>query len=202
VLDLTSLTRRGLDEFRIVTTLRVYWDEVLVDVSEPAPVTMTRLDAQRADLTWRGFSAETTPDGRAPFTYDYDRVSPLAPWKLMPGRYTREGDVAPLLAAIDDRFVVSRPGDDIALSFDAQSLPPLPSGWTRTFLLYADGFSKEMNLHSASPDRLDPLPFHRMSSYLYRLPEHYPTTPAHEQYRAHYNTRVVGKSLPPLERTR
>ena len=38
--------------------------------------------------------------------------------------------------------------------FDAAALPPLPEGWTRTFLLYADGFSKEMNLHSASPDAL------------------------------------------------
>ena len=43
-------------------------------------------------------------------------------------------------------FVVSRAGDEIALSFDAAALPALPDGWTRTFLLYADGFSKEMNL--------------------------------------------------------
>ena len=87
----------------------------------------------------------------------------------MPGRYTREGDVRPLLLRTDDMFVVSRPGDEIALSFDATALPPLPAGWTRTFLLYGDGFSKEMNLNSASPDELLPLPFHGMTRYPYAV---------------------------------
>ena len=57
-----------------------------------------------------------------------------------------------LLGAIDDMFVISAPGDEIALVVRRAALPPLPAGWTRTFLLYADGYSKEMDLHSASPD--------------------------------------------------
>ena len=83
----------------------------------------TRLDPAVADLRWRGFSAEMTPDGREPFGYDYQRVSPTSPWKLMAGRYTRDGDVRPLCATTDDMFVISRPGDEIALSFDAAALP-------------------------------------------------------------------------------
>ena len=179
-------------EIRIVTTLRVYWDQILVDTSEPAPFSIGRLEPRDATLRWRGFSAETTPDGAEPFRYDYERVSPTAPWKTLPGRYTRVGDVVPLVSAVDDEFVVSAPGDEIALSFDGSALGALPAGWTRTFLLYADGFSKEMNLHSSSPDRLDPLPFHGMSQYPYAPPEHYPATPAHERYRATYNTRIIG----------
>jgi hypothetical protein len=31
--------------------------------------------------------------------------------------------------------------------------------------LYADGFSKEMDLQSASPDHVEPLPFHGMLAY-------------------------------------
>jgi hypothetical protein len=196
VVDITPYTRSGLREFRIVTTLRVYWDEILVDRSEPVATTMTRLDAASATLRWRGFSAEIPAGERAPASYDYNQVSSDAPWKLLPGRYTREGDVGALLQASDDRFVVSAPGDEIALSFDAAALPPLPAGWTRTFLLYADGFSKEMNLHSSSPDTLEPLPFHAMTSYPYAAPESYPTTAAHERYRAEYNTRVVGRRVP------
>jgi hypothetical protein len=121
---------------------------------------------------------------------------------MMPGRYTRFGDVTPLLTTTDDQFVVSAPGDEIALTFDATTLPPLDEGWARTFLLYADGFSKEMNLHSASPDTLEPMPFHAMSAYPYNAPEKYPDTPEHARYRETYNTRVIGKGLPPLEGTR
>jgi hypothetical protein len=147
-------------------------------------------------LQWRGFSAESTPD--EPYRYDYARVSPVSPWKVMPGRYTREGDVRPLLTAADDRFVVARPGDDIALSFDARALPPLRPGWTRTFLFYADGFSKEMNLHSSSPDVVVPLPFHGMPDYPYAPPYSYPQTDAHREYLNRYNTRIVKRTLPPL----
>src|SRR5262249_9442308 len=92
------------------------------------------------------------------------------------------------------------PGDEIALLFDHTALPPLPNGWERTFLLHADGFSKEMNLHSASPDRLEPLPFHQMPAYPYSSPVHYPRTPAHDRYRSTYNTRLSGGPLPSLER--
>ena len=200
--DLTAVLppHRRVVDLRIVTTLRVYWDQILVDTSDPAPFMVARVDPREATLRARGFSAATSPDGREPFAFDYDRVARGAPWKTMPGRYTRFGDVLPLLSASDDRFVVSAPGDEIALSFDAAALPAPPAGWTRTFLLYADGFSKEMNLHSSSPDRLEPLPFHRMTRYPYAWPEQYPATPAYQRYRAQYNTRVVGGPLPPLAR--
>ncbi len=145
----------------------------------------------RADLRERGFSAEVSPDGREPFGYDYARVSARSPWKAFPGRYTRTGDVRELLAAVDDVFVVSRPGDEIALSFDAAALAPLPAGWRRTYLLHSDGFSKEMDLHSATPDVLGPLPFHGMTRYPYAAPEVYPMTAERAALIERYNTRVV-----------
>ncbi len=117
----------------------------------------------------------------------------------MTGRYTREGDVRELLLNSDDMFVISRPGDEISISFDAASLPPLPQGWTRTFLLYADGFSKEMDINSASPDQLAPLPFHGMSRYPYRWPEHYPLDAKHFKYFEEYNTRIIRGQITRLE---
>jgi hypothetical protein len=152
-----------------------------------------------ADLRDRGFSAEASPDGREPFGYDYARVSRVSSWKTFPGRYTRLGDVRELLVASDDVFVVSRPGDELALSFDAKDLPPLPAGWTRTFLLHADGFSKEMDINSATPDSLGPLPFHEMSRYPYAAPEAYPMTPEKLALLERYNTRVVTAPVAPLE---
>jgi hypothetical protein len=194
--DLTGKFLSADREVRIVTNMRVYWDQILVDASDgDAPTTVARLDPIRADLRWRGFSAEVTPDGREPFVYDYQQVSFASPWKVMTGHYTREGDVRELLLKTDDMFVISRPGDEINLSFDARALPPLPAGWTRTFLLYADGFSKEMDINSASPAQLAPLPFHGMSGYPYHWPEHYPMTRERRAYIEKYNTRVVASPV-------
>ncbi len=120
----------------------------------------------------------------------------------MPGRYTREGDVRELLAAVDDRFVVSRPGDEVALAFDADALPPLRAGWTRTFLLHGDGFSKEMDINSASPDQAWPLPSHSMTTV---VPEGRAGRPNaglgaldEPAWFTRYNTRVVGRQVPRL----
>ncbi|MDT7807983.1 MAG: hypothetical protein QOJ70_1796 [Acidobacteriota bacterium] len=187
-------------EVRIVTNMRILWDQILVDTSSgDSPAQLTMLDPVNAALRWRGFSRETTPDGREPFGYDYGRISYVSPWKVIPGRYTREGDVRELLISSDDMFVVSRPGDEISLSFDAAQLPPLAAGWTRTFLLYADGFSKEMDINSASPDQLSPLPFHGMSGYPYVAPEAYPFTDEHRAYLERYNTRLVGREVPSID---
>ncbi|HEX8424406.1 MAG TPA: CRTAC1 family protein, partial [Pyrinomonadaceae bacterium] len=196
VVDLTGKFLSASREVRIVTNMRIYWDQILVDRSNTAsPTEPARLDPLGADLRWRGFSAETTPDGREPYLYDYTRVSLSSPWKVFKGRYTREGDVRELLRAVDDMFVVSRPGDELSIAFDATALTPLPRGWTRTFLLYADGYSKEMDINSASPEEVAPLPFHRMREYPYRWPETFPHTPAHLDYLERYNTRVVGATM-------
>ena len=117
----------------------------------------------------------------------------------MAGSYTREGDVLDLLRATDDMFVIAKDGDEIALTFDATGIDPLPDGWTRSYLLRADGFSKEMDINSASPDTVEPLPFRAMSGYPYGPAEHYPESPEHRQYRDRYNTRTVVKQVPSID---
>jgi tetratricopeptide (TPR) repeat protein len=218
VVDLSGRWLSSSRDVRLVTSMRVYWDRILVDASgAAAPLDETevlerrssgagagevhgvRLDPVAATLAWRGFSAEVSPDGREPFTYDYTRVSPASPWKQMPGRYTREGDVRELLRHADDMFVVSAPGDEVALSFDAGAVPSLPAGRERTFVLAAHGYSKEMDLSSASPDWAWPLPFRAMTAYPYAWPDAYPSTPAHRDYVRRYNTRAIGRMIPPLD---
>ncbi len=191
VVDLTGRFLSSSREVRIATSMRVYWDQIEVATRADALSVVTRLPAMTADLSWRGFSEVASPV--EPLTFDYARVTDASPWKQMPGRYTREGDVRPLLSAVDDQFVVSRPGDQVALEFDATALPPLREGWTRTFLLHGDGYSKEMDINSASPDQAWPLPSHRMSRY----PD--PAAPLDEPaWFTRYNTRVVGRQVPRL----
>jgi hypothetical protein len=202
VLDLGGL-RLGLPRrIRLATSMRVYFDRIAVGARAHISLEPRRLDPLRADLRERGFSAEVSPDGEEPFAYDYARVSWPSPWKLMPGRYTRPGDVLELLAGSDDLFVVSRPGDELALSFDARSLGALAPGRTRTFLLYADGFSKEMDINSSSPDVAGPLPFHGMKSYPYPPEEAPERLKRNAPVQSRYDTRVVSRTYWPLELAR
>ena len=203
--DLADVLRPGEREVRLTTTFRIYWDRIQVaDGLSPDAVEVrtTRLAAGSADLRHRGFSAEVHADHPAPLTYDYARVSKVSPWKTMAGRYTRQGDVRELLARADDMFAIARDGDELALTFDASGLVPLPEGWTRTYFLRADGYSKEMDINSAIPDTVEPLPFHRMTGYPYGEEERYPDTAEHRRYRETYNTRVVVRSVPLLEAAR
>ena len=203
--DLGDALRPGEREVRLTTTFRIYWDRIQVADGlspEAAGVRTTRLATRSADLRARGFSAEVHAGHPAPLTYDYARVSKVSPWKTMAGRYTREGDVQELLAVADDMFVIARDGDEVALTFDASELEPLPEGWTRTYFLQADGYSKEMDINSAIPDTVEPLPFHGMTGYPYGESERYPDTLEHRRYRESYNTRVVVRSLPLLEASR
>ena len=149
-------------------------------------------------MRYAGFPREFTPDGRRPLIYDYDWIDPIAPWKSHTGDYTRFGDVTPLLAGKDDQYVIMRNGDEIQIDFEAASLPPLSADWKRTFFLYADGFGKDMDLHSAASDTVTPLPFHGMSRYPYPETETYPDTDAHRRYQREYNTRRVPEVLSEL----
>lgn len=206
VVDLSDRFLSDDRTVRISTSMRIYWDAAAVATRDTTtqPV-MTRLGAAEATLRWRGFSAIAS-DGE-PLTFDYAKVSPTSPWKQMPGRYTREGDVRMLLDEVDDRFVVSRPGDEVALRFDARELPALRDGWTRTFLLHADGFSKEMDINSASPDQAWPLPWHGMPGYPHTQAPQPPGDDATDtalregnepDWVTRYNTRVIGRQVPRL----
>jgi len=204
--DLTDQLRAGEHEVRIVTDMRVYWDQIQigrpVSIDRPERNTVVReqtLHPTTAALRVRGFSKELHPNGTEPTTYNYEQVSMVSPWKTMSGSYTRPGDIRELLVASDDLFAIAKNGDEVVLSFDAAQLDPLPANWTRTYLLRTDGFIKEMDINSASPDRVEPLPFHAMSAYPYSRFEHYPKTPVHETYRENFNTRHVVRSVPRID---
>jgi Tfp pilus assembly protein PilF len=198
VVDLAPIALGPTARLRLVTNMRVYWDRIAVaEGGDDLDLDPVRLDPALALLHERGFSREIFVAGKGPLTFDYDsRIAPL-PWKEMPGRYTREGDVRALLAASDDAFVVSRPGDEVALSFPA--LPPAAPGRERTFLLVGDGFSKEMDINSASPDVVAPLPYHGMPRYPYSPADAPARLACRDALQARYDTRVVARPLPPLE---
>jgi hypothetical protein len=198
--DLTGAFLSPSREVRIVTSVCVYWDEIFLieSVQTPAHV-MTRLDATSADLRYRGFSTPTIhPERKQPERFDYARVLPLSMWNPTPGHYTTYGDVTPLVTSVDDRLVIMGSGDELRLRFQASSLPALPRGWRRDFLLLVDGWAKDADANTAFSQSVEPLPFHGMSAYPYSPQEHFPDDVEHREYQARYNTRPALRLLRPL----
>ena len=186
VVDLAGKFLSASRQVRIVTNLCVYWDDIFLIPDSGAPrARLTPLAAQSADVHFRGFSRPVIdPARRQPEQFLYDDVRPISNWNPTRGMYTRYGDVTPLVTEPDDRMVIMGSGDELALEFPARSLPALPEGWSRDFLLLVDGWAKDADANTAFSQNVLPLPFHGMSGYPYRTNEHFPNDPEHAQYRA------------------
>ncbi len=193
--DLSGKVPAGATRLRITTNLQIYWDQALVDnenapgATGPRAIHETELPLDRATLAFLGYPRQV--DGQTPghLTYRYREMSATGPFVPHRGRYTRYGDVTPLLHAVDDEFAIFGTGEDMDLEFGASNLPPLPQGWTRDYFFYANGFVKDMDFYEASPFEVGALPFPGMSGYPYPATEHYPSDAAHTAYQLEYNTR-------------
>jgi hypothetical protein len=195
-IDLTGKFLSASREIRIVTNLCIYWDRIYLSERTTAPeVTLTPIDPVLADLRFHGFSLPVVdPMRKQPEAFEYARVRQVSMWNPTPGMYTRYGDVRPLLSSADDRLVVMGSGDEVRLQFDASSLPQLPHGWRRDFLLLFDGWAKDADANTAFSQSVAPLPFHAMRQYPYGPDERFPRPTDALQY----NTRPALRLLRPL----
>lgn len=179
-------------KLRIRTNLQIYWDQIQFGTVEPQTNVRTQtLAASVAKLHHRGFAQEFSPNGKPPIAYDYDRTEPVATthWQ---GRLTRLGDVAELLQAEDDRFVLCGPGDEIAIEFDASALPPVASGNVRSFVLRTAGYCKDTSPFTKTAGRVGPLPFRGMASYPDGATDRKLAPRVQEEYDRTWNTRPAG----------
>jgi hypothetical protein len=178
---------------RIRTNMMIYWDHIFFSTGEEhAPVSMHDLPMSRASLAYRGYSASYRKGGPyGPEWFDHDQVTGGQRWRDLTGYYTRYGDVLPLLQKGDDEYIIANGGDEVTIDFNGRSLPVLPVGWRRDFLIYSEGWVKDGDLNTAYGQTVTPLPFHGMSRYPYDKSVHYPQDAEHRRYQLQYNTRQV-----------
>ena len=169
VFDLTDAFKPGTPrKVRIRTNLEIYWD--CITWAEGAPTAPTRavtLDADVADLHYRGYSVIEHPDPNAPAPEvpNYNQIeSTKAKWRDLIGYYTRYGDVKELLSQIDDRYVIVNSGDELSLRFPEQAAPP--AGYVRDFVLVGDGWIKDGDFNSTFSKTVLPLPYHAKDLYV------------------------------------
>jgi hypothetical protein len=192
VADLTGRLPAGTRRIRIVTNLKVYWDQILVDnAPRGIPYHVTQVPLSGARLDFRGYPRAIEGHPAADLRYDYDDVSPTGPYARQVGNYTRYGDVRPLLTSADEEDVIFGSGDEVAVEFNAASLPPLPRGWKRDYFFYANGFDKDMDFYADHGGTVAPMPFHTLVPYPYRHGMGYPEDARHVRYQLEYNTRAV-----------
>ncbi len=204
VIDLDGLLSREDPRLRLRSTLRLYWDALLLAVDgDDAPLTRTQLEPARAELWERGFSRAleyASAPGLGLEWFDWDELQAEPRWNQHPGLYTRHGDVLELLGAAEDRFAILGAGDALTLRFDARALPPLQPGQRRDYLLYLDGWAKDRDPNTLEALAVEPLPFHGMSAYPYPPSESFPDTPEHRAWRQEWNTRPAKQWIEPLTR--
>lgn len=192
VVPLDGVPIAGGRPLRIRTNMRIYWDRIELAEVADTEIREWKLDAASAEFRFGGYPEPHRPLDRPPTEYRYATRAARDIWGAHEGDYTRYGDVLPLLDAIDDRYVIARHGDELRLLFDARELPTPAPGLQRTFLAFADGFGKDMDLNSARPHTVLPLPFHGMPGYPYPE-EAYPESEELTRWRAEYNTRRIGR---------
>jgi len=201
IVDLTGKFLSADHRVRIRTNMEIYWDQAFVAAAgSPSASSITTLDPASANVHYRGFSRLYRKGGRyGPDWAAYEDLSRESPWEPIVGRFTRYGDVLPLVRASDDMYVIMAPGDETTLTFDASAAPPLSPGWTRDFLLYTDAWLKDSDRNTAAGATVAPLPFHGMSRYPYGADEGYPSDATHTRYVETYNTRRVERHGPALK---
>jgi hypothetical protein len=185
-LDISDIFLTDIYKVRLTFLFKTYVDAIHFDTTQNLALTLTEVPLLSAELRSYGLS-DNEPIFDDIYNYLYRMIDPNHYHNYFPGDYTRYGDVAPLLSETEDYFVIYGQGDELDLRFAPAD--PQPAGTYRTFLLYTNGYYKDEKVDV--PHTVEPLPFKDMSNFPYDPSvENYPDDPAHNQYRAEYNTRV------------
>lgn len=166
LIDLTGLFQPGAPHrVRLSTNLEIYWDQIeWAQGLKNAPLRITRLAPEYADLHYRGYSIIHQANASSPEIPDYNHLMATTQiWRDLTGYYTRYGDVRPLLNGIDDRYVIMNAGDELSLRFHA--VPPPQPGWVRDYVIAGDGWVKDGDYNSEDSATVRPLPYHARKLY-------------------------------------
>jgi hypothetical protein len=195
LVDLDKKLPPGARRLRLTTAFEIHWDSASLCVKTPSNQTQIfSLNADRADLRWHGFGEYAELPACLPLTPLYDSVRFQPPWRITPsGWCTRYGAVNDLVADKDNALVLLNGGDELALSFKVDRLPPKPAGFERDLFLYVVGWDKDADFHVSQGWRVEPLPFLGMDDQAYGRA----ARPAdlNDSWIAKYNTRWVGPMI-------
>jgi hypothetical protein len=170
-----------------------YLDRVRLVEAEPAPVSITKIAAARAQLEFRGAPTMLASDDQ-PRVSRNDGRGVLGELQTF-GRFTRYGDVTELVRTPDDRMVVMRQGDVVSLRFE--DVPDAPPGSETTLFLATNLVYKPRIVAGAKAateltENVAPLPRRGMGRYHAGSISH--DSVAYLEYLARWNTREYSRT--------
>ena len=189
-IDISNIFPDNDYRLRFVTSMELCWDQIFFTVDEkPERIETNELPLIAADLHYRGFNRRINHPGNGPESYDYNDFDSNPKWPPMRGRFTRLGDVTPLLKTEDDQLVIIGSGDEVTLRFRAPD-KALPTGWKRDFILHNVGWDKDALLNTVYGQTVEPLPFRAMRRYPIPVDQSAPNSPEYREYLQRYQTRT------------
>jgi hypothetical protein len=167
LVDMAGKLPAGSGRLRLTAGFEIHWDRAALfeRAGDGGPLTtvVTRLDPDRADLHWRGYSEFKDLPWTEPLTPDYERTRAWPDWRITPsGWCTRYGPVNELLTARDGGLLILNGGDELTLEFAASRLPAKRAGQQRKFFLFTVGWDKDADFHVVAGDKVGPLPWEGM----------------------------------------
>jgi hypothetical protein len=171
VVDLTGLFPTNDYSLRINNFWNVTFDYIGVDTTSQTDMIIQRIDPDAG--LYQVFSTNSKSEGN----------------------FTRYGDVTQLVLNADDKFVIGRQGDEVAIKFPASNIAAPPENMERDIFLFVSCWFKDEygNWGFGFGFSVDPLPFEGMSGFPYPPTESYPYD-AHLSYLLEYNTRTIATS--------
>lgn len=182
LVDLAGKLPAQVRRLRLSTTFEIRWDRVaLLERLADSVMRETRVEAESATLSWRGFSDIRPRGPDYPSTPNHASLLPHPPWRTtLEGWCTRYGEVSELIAARDDKLAILNGGDALTVTFDTAKLPAPTAGTMRSFFLFTVGWDKDADHNVVGGDRVEPLPN-----------EGTPSTPVNDDWQLEWNTRWV-----------
>ncbi|MCI0663973.1 MAG: FG-GAP-like repeat-containing protein [Acidobacteria bacterium] len=165
-IDLSQGIRQNSERrVRLRTNMELYWDKLEWAEGLPeAQIKTNRINAESAELRYRGFSVMRRADDSSPELPDYNQLEFTGQkWRDLIGYYTRHGDIRELLEKVDDRFAIVNAGDEMRFRFKA--IPDPPAGWKRDFVMIGNGWIKDGDYNSNFSKTVLPLPDAKMREY-------------------------------------
>jgi len=147
----------GARQLRVSTNMQIYWDRIsVVDAAPEESVAQQQLTLCTAIVDDVGFSSRSLLDQRYPI-YDYENRPPFGSARHPRGFYTAFGNARELVEATDDAVAIIGPGEELHLEFSEPKVALQP-GWSRYYVLQADGWCKDSDSFTKDSRKIEPLP--------------------------------------------